>query len=85
MKALLNKGASLLPAGIKSVKSKFKAGDSVELIDHQSKKIIAKGISLFSHNDLKRIMGKHSDEITNVLGEYHQSSVVVHRDDMVIY
>ena len=85
VKALLNKGASLLPAGIKSVKSKFKAGDSVELIDHQSKKIIAKGISLFSHNDLKRIMGKHSDEITNVLGEYHQSSVVVHRDDMVIY
>jgi len=83
--ALLNKGASLLPAGIKSVKSKFKAGESVELIDNQSKKIIAKGISLFNHNDLKRIMGKHSDEIANLLGEHHHSSVVVHRDDMVVF
>jgi len=85
VKALVNKGASLLPAGIKSVKNRFKAGDSVDLIDHQSKKVIAKGISLFNHNDLKRIMGKHSDEIASVLGEHHQSSVVVHRDDMVLF
>ena len=85
VKALTNKGASLLPAGIKSVKNKFKAGDAVNLIDHQSKKIIAKGISLFNHNDLKLIMGKHSDEITNVLGDHHQSSVVIHRDDMVVF
>jgi glutamate 5-kinase len=65
--ALLNKGASLLPAGIKSVVRKFKAGDSVDLFDHQSKKLIAKGISLYSNHDLKRIMGKQSDEINSIL------------------
>jgi glutamate 5-kinase len=81
--ALLNKGASLLPAGIKAVKSSFEAGDSVDLVDHQSKQVIAKGISLYNHNDLKRIMGKHSDAIANILG-HHQGSVVVHRDDMVV-
>jgi glutamate 5-kinase len=81
--ALVNKGASLLPAGIKSIDSKFKAGDSVDLIDHQSNRLIAKGISLYSHTDLKRIMGKHSDDIATILG-HNQSNVVVHRDDMVI-
>ena len=81
--ALLNKGASLLPAGIKSIDNKFKAGDCIDLIDHQNNSLIAKGICLYSHNDLKRIMGKHSDEIATILG-HNQSNTVVHRDDMVI-
>ncbi len=81
--ALLNKGASLLPAGIKSVSNKFKAGDTIDLIDHQSRQVIAKGICLYNHHDLKRIMGKHSDEIDNILG-HDLGDVVVHRDDMVI-
>ncbi len=81
--ALVNKGASLLPAGIKSIDKKFKAGDSVDLVDQQNNCIIAKGISLYNHTDLKRIMGKHSDDIATILG-HEQGDVVVHRDDMVI-
>ncbi|MFT5758334.1 MAG: glutamate 5-kinase [Alteromonadaceae bacterium] len=81
--ALLNKGASLLPKGIKSVQGEFHPGDSVDLIDEQSQKIIAKGISLYSQHDLKRIMGQHSDNIDRILG-HDQGDVVVHRDDMVI-
>jgi len=81
--ALVNKGASLLPAGIKSVSKAFKAGDAVNLIDHKSKKVIAKGISLYNHNDLRRIMGKHSEDIASILG-HDQGSEVVHRDDMVV-
>ncbi|WP_057832943.1 glutamate 5-kinase [Colwellia sp. TT2012] len=81
--ALVNKGASLLPAGIKSVTKEFKAGDAVELIDAQNNAVIAKGISLYSHHDLKRIMGKHSNDISTILG-HDQGDVVVHRDDMVI-
>jgi glutamate 5-kinase len=81
--ALINKGASLLPSGITAVNNKFEAGDSVDLIDVKSKNLIAKGISLYNHNDLKRIMGKHSDDIARILG-HDQGDVVVHRDDMVI-
>lgn len=81
--ALLNKGASLLPAGILSVTDKFKAGDTIDLVDHQNQAIIAKGICLYNHHDLKRIMGKHSDEIDGILG-HDLGDVVVHRDDMVI-
>lgn len=81
--ALLNKGASLLPAGIKTIENKFKAGESVDLIDHQSDRVIGKGICLYGHHDLRRIMGKHSDDIVTILGHDH-GAVVVHRDDMVI-
>lgn len=81
--ALVNKGASLLPAGIKAIDKRFKAGDCVDLIDHHSNSLIAKGVCLYNHTDLKRIMGKHSTDITNILG-HNQSNVVVHRDDMVI-
>jgi len=82
--AVVNKGASLLPSGIKSIMNKFKAGDAIELIDAQSNTVIAKGICLYSHQDLKRIMGKHSNEITQVLG-HEKGDVVVHRDEMVIF
>ena len=81
--ALLNRGASLLPTGIKSVQSAFHRGDSVDLVDEKSKKVIAKGITLYSQYDLQRIMGQHSDNIDKILG-YDQGDVVVHRDDMVI-
>ncbi|MBL4764503.1 MAG: glutamate 5-kinase [Colwellia sp.] len=82
--ALLNKGASLLPAGIKAIENTFKAGESVDLIDQQSKRIIGKGICLYGHHDLRRIMGKHSADIVTILGHNH-GAVVVHRDDMVIW
>ncbi|MEI6893455.1 MAG: glutamate 5-kinase [Colwellia sp.] len=81
--AVVNKGASLLPAGIKSVTNRFKAGDAIELIDAQNNTVIAKGITLYSHYDLKRIMGKHSNDITTILG-HDYGDVVVHRDDMVV-
>ncbi len=81
--ALLHKGASLLPSGIKSITNKFNAGDLVDLIDYESSQAIAKGLCLYGHHDLKRIMGKHSNEIDTILG-HDQGSVVVHRDDMVI-
>lgn len=81
--ALLNKGASLLPVGIKSVAKKFDVGDCVDLIDQQTKTIIAKGITQYSNKELKRIKGKHSDEIKLILG-HEEGAEVIHRDDMVI-
>ena len=81
--AIVNKGASLLPAGIRSVTNRFKAGDAIELIDGQTNTIIAKGITLYSHYDLKRIKGKHSNDIITILG-HDYGDVIVHRDDMVI-
>ena len=81
--ALLNKGASLLPSGIINISGEFAAGELVNIADKQSNKVIAKGISQYSHHDLQRIKGCKSDNISAVLG-YCPSKVAIHRDDMVI-
>jgi glutamate 5-kinase len=81
--AVINNGASLLPSGINNAEGVFVAGESVDIIDSSSQKVIAKGICQYSQRDLLRIKGCKSDEITNILG-YSPSKVIIHRDDMVI-
>lgn len=81
--AVVNKGASLLPSGIKSISGYFLAGDSVDIMDVESKKVVAKGICQYSHRDLLRIQGKNSDQIHTILG-FCPSNVIIHRDDMVV-
>jgi glutamate 5-kinase len=81
--ALINKGASLLPSGVNQVSGDFIAGESVDIIDADSQNIIAKGICQYNKQDLLRIMGRNSDEISKLLG-FCPSKVIIHRDDMVI-
>jgi len=81
--ALINKGASLLPSGIVNVSGEFVAGDSINLINAENKKIIAKGICQYSCNELARIKGCNSDKIHQILG-YCNSQVIIHRNDLVI-
>jgi glutamate 5-kinase len=81
--AVINKGASLLPSGVNQVEGDFIAGESVDIIDAHSQKIIAKGICQYSKQDLLRIMGCNSDEISKLLG-FCPSKVIIHRDDMVV-
>ncbi len=83
VKAVIHKGASLLPSGISNVIGKFSAGESVDIIDVSTQKIIAKGISQYSQRDLLRIKGCKSDEISQILG-CCPSKVIIHRDDMVV-
>jgi glutamate 5-kinase len=81
--AVINNGASLLPSGINNAEGVFVAGESVDIIDSSSQKVVAKGICQYSQRDLLRIKGCKSDEISNILG-YSTSKVIIHRDDMVI-
>lgn len=81
--AVKNQGASLLPSGILSINGKILAGESLDIIDINSNKVIAKGISQYNYQDLLKIKGQNSDKIQSILG-YCPSKVVVHRDDMVI-
>ena len=79
-KALMS-GKSLLAAGIKKVNGKFKKGDHIKILD-KSNKEFARGLSSFSSNEVKKILGHHSKEIEKILG-YTAKSEVVHKDDMV--
>ena len=77
----LNKGKSLLAAGIKNVNGKFNKGDHLKIMDKNMNEY-ARGLSSFSSEEINKIKGKHSNKISNLLG-YSAKSEVIHKDDMV--
>lgn len=79
--ALIERGASLLPSGVKEVSGGFKSGEAVQI--EFKNKVIAKGLALYSATDLNAIKGLQSDKIESVLG-FSLGEAVVHRDDMVL-
>ena len=81
-RALVERGKSLLPSGIKGVEGGFDRGDAVRLCDLQGVEF-AKGVTDYSLSELLRIMGKKSSEIEGILG-YKYGDDVVHRDNMVL-
>jgi len=83
VKAVSEKGASLLPSGILDVRGEFVAGASLEIVNAGSGEVIAKGICQYGHRDLQQIKGHKSDRINQLLG-FCPSKVVIHRDDMVV-
>jgi len=80
-KKALKNGKSLLATGIKKVSGKFNKGDHIKILDKTNKEC-ARGLSSFSSNEIKKILGHHSREIKKILG-YIAKSEVVHKDDMV--
>lgn len=82
-KALLEKGKSLLPVGIKNCCGKFEQGDVVTVVD-ENDSAIAKGLTNFSCEEVDKIKGLKSTEIEETLGYKHYDEVI-HRDNMIIF
>jgi glutamate 5-kinase len=80
--AIIKRGKSLLPSGIKEVRGNFSLGDSVLLFDENSSEI-AVGMVNYNSGDMKKIIGLKSDEIESKLGFKHEDEVI-HRDNLVI-
>lgn len=80
--ALVQKGKSLLPSGIKEVRGKFGIGDTVLCCDMQGSEI-AKGITSYNSVEIEKIAGVKTFKIESILG-YKYSDEVIHRDDLVI-
>ena len=78
----LTAGKSLLPAGVKAVAGAFDRGDAVEVQDGEGREI-ARGLSAYSAEDARRIMGHKSGEIEALLG-YRGRDEMIHRDDLVL-
>jgi glutamate 5-kinase len=78
-RALLERGASLLPAGIVAVEGDFAPGDTVEIVASGRK--IAAGIANYPAGDVRAIMGRQSSEIDRILN-YSYGDYVVHRDNL---
>lgn len=79
-KAVLEKGSSLLPIGVVEVINEFKRGEVISILD-ENKEEIARGITNYSSEECKKIMGQHSDNILEILGSKTYDEVVV-RDNI---
>ena len=81
-KAIAKTGTSLLAAGIVKVQGEFEQGKTIRILDPNGREL-ARGLSNYSSSEIERIRGKHTDEISSVLG-YKTTDEVVHRDHLVL-
>ena len=79
VKAITEKGSSLLPSGIIEFSGDFLRGDTVNIVDCNGE-LIAKGLTSFSSDDLAQIIGEKSCGIRRILGSDDEE--VVHRNNM---
>lgn len=77
-RALLNRGVSLLPAGVTSVRGTFEAGDAVDLAGPDGA-VFGKGLARIGAAALAAVAGRRTAELPE--GLPHE---VIHRDDLVV-
>jgi len=82
VRALVERGRSLLPAGIVGVEGNFGIGDPVSCVDERDREF-ARGLAAYASADVNRIKGSPTRRITQLLG-YSNGDEVIHRDDLVL-
>lgn len=82
IKAIRQKGKSLLAAGITKLEGEFTASEAVLLCDSNGKEI-GRGLVNYNSNEIEQIKGQKSDNISSILG-YMGAETVVHRDNLII-
>jgi glutamate 5-kinase len=81
-RALLDRGRSLLPAGVSEVRGRFGIGEPVACLGPDGVEL-ARGLVAYSSDAVARIAGLPTREITQVLG-YSNGDAVIHRNDLVL-
>ena len=80
--AVVAAGSSLLAVGISEVVGEFDQGASVELVN-SSHGVVARGLSNYASVDIRKIMGRRTAQIPELLGHVPYGEVV-HRDNLVV-
>lgn len=81
-KMIIDKGKSVLAAGITDVEGGFSAGDMVKIVDKDGNQF-ARGFVNYNAGEIDRIKGRHSSEIDAILG-HKDFDEVIHRDNLVL-
>ncbi len=82
VEALVHKGKSLLPSGLKNIHGSFGVGECVRCLDAGGREF-ARGLVNYSAQELEQIKGLHTSKIEKVLG-YKAYDEIIHRDDLVL-
>lgn len=81
-RAIVKGNTSLLPVGVKEVRSDFKRGDVIAVLSPEGDEL-ARGLAGYSSSDTVRIAGHHTEEIEGILGFIEQPELI-HKDNLVI-
>jgi glutamate 5-kinase len=82
VRAVVERGKSLLPAGVTAVEGEFEAGDPVEIVGTDGA-VVARGLVAYSSQEAPELLGRSTDELRGSLGEGYDRELV-HRDDLVL-
>jgi glutamate 5-kinase len=82
VRVLSKEGKSLLPIGVTQISGEFQRGAVVAVLDTEGRDI-ARGLVNYSADEARRIAGKSSGEIENILG-YVDEPELIHRDNLVL-
>lgn len=81
-KALARNGSSLLPAGVAAVEGEFERGDTISILAPSGREL-ARGLTNYQADEVRRLRGRHSREIATILG-YEYGEEVIHRNDLIL-
>ena len=76
------KGGSLLPSGAVQIDGDFKRGDTVDVCGADGRPF-ARGLVNFDSGDCRKIIGKHTAEVTAILGSSAEAELI-HRDNLIL-
>lgn len=81
-RAIETNGSSLLAVGIAQVEGRFAKGDVVALCNAEGQEF-ARGLINYSADEMKKIVGKSTEDISQILG-HRPYDEVVHRNNLVL-
>ncbi|MGE3107575.1 MAG: glutamate 5-kinase [Phycisphaerales bacterium] len=81
-RAIIERGASLLPSGVIGVRGEFDAGSVIDIALDQAP-AFARGRAAYSSDEIDRLRGKRASQIAATIGYIYREEVV-HRDDLMV-
>ncbi|GAA2099815.1 glutamate 5-kinase [Microlunatus panaciterrae] len=82
VRAVVQRKASLLPAGITSVKGSFASGEPVDLVAPDGT-VVARGLVNYDADELPDLIGRQTRDLAAELGAGYDRTVV-HRDALIV-
>ncbi|MEC8633350.1 MAG: glutamate 5-kinase [Pseudomonadota bacterium] len=81
VRVVCQSGRSLLPVGVTGVIGEFLRGDLVRCVDPEGNEV-ARGLSNYDAADAKKLLGRASTEIEDILG-FGGDEELIHRDNLI--
>ncbi|WP_241145748.1 glutamate 5-kinase [Olsenella sp. An188] len=81
-RAVLERGASVLPVGVRSTSGSYEAGDVVT-VRSEAGDLLGRGVARYSSDDMERVRGVKLDIVARFLGP-ERAQPAVHRDDLLV-